>query len=90
MIIRKTPEQIDAMAKAGLDSPLQRSFVANGEAARKRLERVSPRQLEQREWIAACLRDDAVAHTMVERAEVRRREQLARIGIRQPLQMQLG
>ena len=45
----------------------------------------APRQLEQRERVAAGLGDDPVADPLVQRARYARREQLARIAVREPL-----
>ena len=77
-------------AEARFDPARQRQLVRQGEAACEARRRQPAGQLEQGERVAACLRDDPIAHPFVQRPDVRRGEQLARVCVRQPLQPQFG
>ena len=56
-------------------------YVGKRESARQFRRRQPPRQLHQRERIAARLRDDPVAHLFVERPRDRRGQQRAGIAV---------
>ena len=80
---------LEPPVEAVLDAARQRLRVGKPEAARQLRRRQPPRQLEQRERIAAGLGDDAVAHLLVQPSPHGGRQQLPRVGVADAVDRQL-
>ena len=77
---RSSPRSVPASACA----------LDQAEAARQLRRRQPPRQLEQRQRVAACLGDDPVADPLIQLEPHRRAQQRAGIAIAHALHLQLG
>ncbi len=67
-----------------------RSRGGHGETSGELCRRQGVRQLEERAWISLRLGDDAIANSRIERAGNDRREERARVRVRQTLDDKLG
>ena len=77
-------QSLDAPHEALLDLTREGLRVREREAAGELGRREPSGQLQQRQWVAAGLADDAVPHPLVDPAEVRRVQERAGILVRQP------
>ena len=82
-------KRVQPPPEALLDPPRERHRAGEREPARQLRRRQAPRQLHQRQRVAAGLGDDLVADPRVQRPGQHRVQQRARIGLLQPLDHQL-
>ncbi len=80
---------LHAALEAGLDAALQRQLARKTEAARQARRGQFPRQLEQRERVAAGLGKDPPSHALIKRRADDRGEQLTCVPVRQAPEMQI-
>src|SRR5215207_5147757 len=83
-------ERLESPQETLLDPPGQRVRPRQPERARQLRRRQTPRQLEDRQRIAARLRDEPVADALIETPWDDRRQQGARVVLREPCEPELG
>ena len=83
-------ERLESPQEALLDPPGQRVRPCQPERARQLRRRQPPRQLEDRQRVASRLRDEPVADALIETARDDRRQQGARVVLREPCEPELG
>ena len=80
-LARKRP---DPLHEGLLDAAGQRPRVGKAEPARELGRRQPTRQLQQRQWVAARLGDDLIAHALVQPPRHGRRQQRACVAVGEP------